>query len=75
MAEQNRIAKILRLIDLVWGSISLLFMIFMVGVHIEGAFTGESDGGGFGSTTDLVSFIFFPHNTMLRLALAWKWEG
>lgn len=60
----------------VWGSLSLAFLLFFVGAHIIGSLTGGGDGiGGFNSTSELVSFLFFPVCTIIGLGLAWKWEG
>jgi len=75
MADKNQTANTIRWIARVWGSISLLFLLFMVGAHIVGVLSGTDQGGGFGSAADFLSFLFFPVSTMIGLALAWKWEG
>lgn len=75
MTDRKRVATIIRWIARVWGSISLLFLIFMVGAPVIGAISGTSDGAGFDSTQELISFLFFPISIMLGLGLAWKWDG
>ena len=77
MANKNRTANIIRWIARIWGSISMLFLLFMFGAHIIGSLSGEGEGEGFGfgSTIDNITFLFFPFSTVLGLALAWKWEG
>jgi len=75
MADQSKTANILRWTARIWGTISLLFLLFMLGAHILGSFSGSAEGGGFGSTREFISFLFFPVSTIIGLALAWKWEG
>ena len=76
MKNKNRIARIILIIARISGSISLAFLLFMVGAHLVGALLGsEESGTGFQSTTELFSFIFFPVSILIGLALAWKWEG
>ena len=71
MKNKKRIATIIRWIARIWGSISLIFMIFFVGAHIYGSITGKGEALGHLS----ISFLFFPINTLIGLAIAWKWEG
>ncbi|MEJ2585056.1 MAG: hypothetical protein P8Z38_08430 [Robiginitalea sp.] len=75
MADQKKNANILRRIARIWGTISLLFLLFMLGTHILGSFSGSPEADGFGSTADFISFLFFPVSTIIGLALSWKWEG
>ena len=76
MKNKKQIARIVLIIARVWGSISLAFLLFMVGAHLIGALSGSGEGGnGFQSTNDVLSFIFFPVSIMVGLALALKWEG
>ncbi len=54
------------------GTVVLLFLLVFVGAHL---FEETSDGGGFRSTTEVLTFLCFPVSTMLGLLLALKWEG
>ena len=42
----------------------------MVGAHVVGVLSGAGEVGGFSSTAERLSFIFFPLSTMVGLALA-----
>ena len=76
MKNKKQIARIVLFIARFWGSISLAFLLFMVGAHLIGAFTGsEENGSGFQSTSEVFSFMFFPVSIMIGLALSLKWEG
>jgi hypothetical protein len=78
MKNKKRIAAIIRLIARMWGSLFLLFLLFMVGAHVIDAITGTegASGKGFESVSETLLFFFcFPVGTMVGLALAWKWEG
>ena len=75
MKDKRRVAAIIRWIARIWGGISLLFLIFMVGGHVIEALSGTAEGPGFTSTRELVTFLFFPVSTLIGLGLAWKWEG
>ena len=75
MKKQKKITGIIRWIARIWGSIILLFFLFMVGAHIVGSFTGTEQGEGFRSTVELLSFLFFPVSIMIGLAIAWWREG
>ena len=76
MKNQKKLPRILLIISRIWGSLSLLFLLFMVGAHLIGAISGSgADGNGFQSTTEVLSFICFPVSVMIGLGLAWKWEG
>jgi hypothetical protein len=75
MKDNNKSSKIIRWLARIYGSISLLFLIFMVGAHVIGAISGTNDGAGFNSTQELISFLFFPISIMIGLGLAWKWDG
>lgn len=76
MENKNKTAKTIRLIARIWGSVSLGFLVFMVGAHVVASATGKGDPiGNFNSTSELVSFLFFPIFTIIGLSLAWKWEG
>jgi len=75
MKDKKRVATIIRWIARIWGGTSLLFLIFMVGAHLIGAISGTSDGTGFSSTSEMISFLFFPISIMIGLGLAWKWDG
>ena len=50
MTDRKRVATIIRWIARVWGGISLLFLIFMVGAPIIGSISGTSNGAGFEPT-------------------------
>jgi len=75
MKDKKRVATIIRWIARIWGGLCLFFLIFMVGAHVIGAISGTSDGAGFSSTQELISFLFFPISIMIGLGLAWKWDG
>lgn len=78
MKNNKRITAIIRLIARIWGSLFLVFLLFMVGSHLIGAlFYPEGDSSkGFQSVSETLLFFFcFPVGTMVGLALAWKWEG
>ena len=76
MKNKKQITRIILIIARIWGSISLAFLLFMVGAHLIGALFGsEESGSGFQSTNEMLSFIFFPVSIMIGLALTWKWEG
>ena len=80
MAEiktEKQTLKILRLIVLIWGGISLAFLVIMVGEHVANAHITADGAGEFdlNSTSELVAFILFPVSAMIGLAISWKWEG
>ena len=76
MKNKTRVANIIRWIARIWGSLSLVFLLFFVGAHVVSTITGNGDPiGSFRSTSELISFIFFPVSTIIGLATAWKWEG
>ena len=76
MKSKNKLTRTLLLTARILGSISLLFLVFMVGAHLVAAIMGEeARGNGFQSTAEVLSFICFPVSIMIGLALAWKWEG
>jgi hypothetical protein len=70
MKNKKLIATIIRWIARVWGSLSLVFMLFVVG-GIYGSITGT--GKAFGHPS--MSFLFFPVSVIIGLGVAWKWEG
>jgi len=57
------------------GAISLVFLLFMVGAHLIDALfvSKEPIGEGFNSTTEMISFLFFPISIMVGLGIAFKW--
>lgn len=77
MKSKRRIASVIRLVARIWGSLFLLFLLFMVGAHVIGAISGAgASEDGFRSAAEVLTFIFFfPVGPMVGLALAWKWEG
>jgi len=76
MKSKNQLTRIILITARILGSISLLFLVFMVGAHLIGAIFGkEPSGNGFQSIAEVLSFICFPVIIMIGLALAWKWEG
>lgn len=75
MRDKKRIATIIRWIARIWGSISILFLAFMVGAHVIEAISNKSLFSGFDSTQELISFFFFPISTLIGLSMAWKWDG
>ena len=75
MKNKKQMASIILWIARIWGSISLFFVLFMVGAHIIGALTGTEGNGGFSSTGEFLSFLTFPVSITIGLALAFKWKG
>jgi len=73
MKNRYQIALIIRWIARIWGTLSLLFLLLMIGAHIFG--NQEPEGAGFRSSSELLSFIFFPVCTVIGLLLAWRWDG
>lgn len=75
MKTKKQFASIVRWIARIWATLSLAFLLFMVGAHIIGALSGAEDSNGFNSTSEMLSFLFFPVSTMIGLIVAWKWDG
>ncbi len=76
MKNKKRITTIILWTARIWGSISLAFLVFMVGAHVIGALTGAEESGGFNSTSEIFTFfLFFPVGTMIGLSIAFKWPG
>lgn len=75
MKVTKKFASIVLWIGRIWGSISLLFLFFMVGTHVIEALSDAEGIKGFNSTSEMISFLFFPVSIMIGLSLAWKWEG
>lgn len=76
MENKKLISNIILWTARIWGSLSLAFLLFMVGAHVIGALTGAEDGFGFTSTSEMVTFfLFFPVGTMIGLSIALKWPG
>ena len=75
MKTNKKFASIVLWTARIWGSISLLFLFFMVGAHLIEAIAGSGATNGFNATSEMLSFLFFPVSTMIGLSLAWKWEG
>ena len=72
----NQFISILKWTARIWGSVSFLFLLFMVGAHLMGSLFGGEDGNasGFGSTSEFISFLFFPISTFMGLGLAILWN-
>ena len=72
-----KIVKGIRLIARVLGSLSVMFLLFMIIGNLIPLLNGpeETFGGGFKSTREFVSFLFFPVSILIGLSLAWKWDG
>ena len=76
MENKKRISNIILRIARIWGSLSLAFLLFMVGAHIIGSLTGAEESSGFNSTSEMVTFfLFFPVGTLIGLSIAFKWPG
>ena len=75
MKTNKKFASIVLWTARIWGSVSLLFLFFMVGAHLIEAIAGSGATNGFNATSEMLSFLFFPVSTMTGLSLAWKWEG
>jgi len=71
MKNKKSIANIIRWIARIWGTLSLIFILFFVIAHIIGSITEKGEGLGQLS----ISFVFFPLSIILGLSLALKWEG
>ncbi|MBE0675221.1 MAG: hypothetical protein IH591_11205 [Bacteroidales bacterium] len=76
MKNKKKAATVILWTARIWGSLSLVFMLFFVGAALVGTITGKGDGiGGFKSLSDRISFLFFPVLIMIGLGVAWRWEG
>lgn len=77
MKNKKRIATIIRWTARIWGSLNLAFLVFMVGAHIISALFVPEEAGefDFDSTTEMITFLFFPVSTLIGLSIAWKWDG
>ena len=70
MNKQQKIATIVLRLAQIWGSLSLVFLLFFVGAHL---FDNELKSDNFSSTGEVVTFLFFPVSTMIGLLTAyWK---
>lgn len=67
--------KILLWTARIWGMISLVFLLFMVGAHLIEALIvpNEVSDEGFKSTREVVTFLAFPITTIIGLGIALKW--
>ena len=75
MKTSGQIINTILWIARIWGSLSLLFLIYMLGGHLIDALSGSEKAFGFQSTKELVSFILFPISTIIGLAVSWKREA
>jgi hypothetical protein len=76
MKNKNQPAQIIRLIARIWGTISLVFLVYFFGAHLIDSLSGGGDPlGNFKSDSEMISFAFFPLSLIIGLAIAWKWEG
>jgi hypothetical protein len=67
---------IIRWMARILGSISLVFLLVMLGTTLLASLTGKGEPfGRFHSITEMLSFLFFPLSTIAGLGLAWKWDG
>lgn len=58
------------------SSVSLVFLLVMLGTTLFATLTGMGEPfGRFHSTTEMLSFLFFPLSIIAGLGLAWKWDG
>ncbi len=71
MKDTKRIATIISWIARIWGTLSLVFMLFFVGAHLISSITGKGEALGHPS----ISFVFFPVSIIIGLIVAFKWEG
>lgn len=72
MANRNNLTTAIRWGARISGSLILAFVLFFLLAHLFGE---DESGNGFGNTSEIISFIFFPISTVLGLSLAFKWEG
>ncbi len=76
MKPKNRLITIIRWTARIWGSVSLIILLFTVGAHLLDTITGEGESiGHFRSVSEMISFAFFPVSVIIGLGLALKWEG
>jgi len=73
MKNKKQIAKIIRLIARIWGSLLLLFVLIMVGGELVKHLSGEPQFF-IDSASDLFGVLFFPV-FCIGLGIAYKWEG
>jgi len=74
--NKKQITQIIRWFARILGSLSLAFLLFMVGAHVLATITGEGETiGKFNSVSEMISFAFFPVSIIIGLGIAWKWEG
>jgi len=71
MKKKYWLATILLWTARIWSSISLAFLLFMIGAHLIASLTGKGEPLGHPS----ISFLFFPVSTIIGLAVALKWNG
>jgi len=77
MEKIRQIAITIRWTARIFGGINLLFLLFMFGANIMTAISSPSEvrGNNFNSTTEMITFLFFPVSTIVGLFIAMKWDG
>ena len=73
MKNKKQIAKIIRLIARIWGSLLLLFVLVMVGGELVEHLSGKPQFF-IDSVSDLIGVLFFPV-FCIGVGVAYKWEG
>jgi hypothetical protein len=71
--EVNTLARIVRWIARITGSLLLLFLLWMLVGHLTGSANGPH-GMTFRSTGEILAFVLFPVCTMAGLAMAYRRE-
>ncbi len=69
------VPKLIQILARIMGTMSLIFLIFMLGAHLWDDLLGGTSFERFSSKNELFAFIGFPCMTIVGLALAWRWEG
>ena len=72
MKNQKKNAILIRWIARIWGTLILAFVLFFILALIFGE---DESGKGIFSTSEVITFIFFPISTVIGLTIAFKWEG
>lgn len=69
----NTLARVVRWVARITGSLLLLFLLWMLVGHLTGSANGPH-GMTFRSTGEILAFVLFPICTMVGLAMAYRWE-
>ena len=70
--KNQKLAYSLRWTARISGSLMLAFVLFFLLARIFGQ---NESGDGIQDSKEMIIFLLFPVSTVIRLPLAWKWEG